>query len=736
MKPLVLFLLSTFLLLGSIAHANTTTESPQNPDSIVSRLSDEEVRRLLLEKLNEDSSAKTGAAEKKIFNPAIFAYWLTSQGNELNRQIQDISGAADELPLIFNKGIEKFYQGREGKSGAEFLTALGISFLIAGVITFIIRRFLATIRHNNPEDSPNDVMDTMAKIKHHGASVFTSSALLLAFAITASVIFLLFFKSEARDQLTFFFYLTAISVIGLNIILFNAFYSPRNKQQRLPVFSDKEAKRFFATSAWTIAFGSLAFFTCALISTLGVGGHVHELFLITVTGLTAFFLSVTIIINRTAIRNDLSHLSTSRLRSGFATIWPWLFALGVFGLWMLLVTIELLADFTPYGAALFTIAVMGVIPHVDALLHREEINALDNNDWKVALTRGIRFFIAICIFSTLLFAWGLNPAQLSSHSSAGVNLLGSILGSMLIIVASYAIWQIAKIFINRRIDSEDREMAANQQETEAEIGGAGLSRTRTLLPLLKRTIQITLLVTVFLLVLSEFGIDITPLLAGAGVLGLAIGFGSQTLVRDIVSGAFFLLDDAVRIGEYIDVGSVKGSVEKMSIRSLQLRHHRGAVHTIPFGEIKTLTNHSRDWAIMKLRFRVPFDTDLEKVRKLLKKAGKELAEEEMIKEDFIQPFKSQGAIEADDHGFVISTKFMSKPGKQFLIRRFAFNAIQKAFEANGIQFARPTVTVKSDPDEDNQAPTPNAIAKNAAANNLITEEIRSSAHEKTSLSSM
>ena len=104
----------------------------------------------------------------------------------------------------------------------------------------------------------------------------------------------------------------------------------------------------------------------------------------------------------------------------------------------------------------------------------------------------------------------------------------------------------------------------------------------------------------------------------------AIGFGAQTLVKDIISGVFFLADDAFRVGEYIDVGDVMGTVEHISIRSLRLRHHRGPVHTIPFGEIQHLTNFSRDWAIMKIEFRLPFDADLEKVRKIIKKVGQTL----------------------------------------------------------------------------------------------------------------
>jgi len=127
---------------------------------------------------------------------------------------------------------------------------------------------------------------------------------------------------------------------------------------------------------------------------------------------------------------------------------------------------------------------------------------------------------------------------------------------------------------------------------------------------------------------------------------------------------------------------------------MKLRHHRGALNTVPFGSVDVIKNFSRDWSIMKLRIRVPFETDLNKVRKLLKKVGQEMMEEEAIKDDFLQPFKAQGAVEVDDYGFVVSTKFMSKPGKQFYIRRFAFQAMQEAFEEEGIPFARPNLRVE------------------------------------------
>ena len=177
-------------------------------------------------------------------------------------------------------------------------------------------------------------------------------------------------------------------------------------------------------------------------------------------------------------------------------------------------------------------------------------------------------------------------------------------------------------------------------------------------------------------------------------MGLAVGFGAQTLVRDIFSGAFFLIDDAFRKGEYIDIGEVKGTVEKISVRSFQLRHHLGALHTIPFGEIKVLTNYSRDWVIMKLPLRVTYDTDVEKVRKLIKKLGQELMEDPVIGENFIQPLKSQGVIEMQDSAMIIRVKFMTKPGDQWLVRKRVYEEIRALFAREGVRFAHREVTVR------------------------------------------
>jgi small-conductance mechanosensitive channel len=224
-------------------------------------------------------------------------------------------------------------------------------------------------------------------------------------------------------------------------------------------------------------------------------------------------------------------------------------------------------------------------------------------------------------------------------------------------------------------------------------GGAGGSRLSTVLPLILMVSQATIVIVFLLLGLGNIGVDTTPLLAGAGIAGLAIGFGAQKLVTDVVSGVFFLIDDAFRVGEYVEVEGTMGTVEKISIRSMQLRHHKGPVHTLPYGEIPKITNFSRDWVIMKLRFVVSFDTDPNKVKKIFKKIGQDMLLMDEFKDDFLQPFKSQGVLEIDDVGMVFRGKFMAKPGTQFTIRKEIFNRVNAAFAENGLEFARREVRV-------------------------------------------
>ena len=250
------------------------------------------------------------------------------------------------------------------------------------------------------------------------------------------------------------------------------------------------------------------------------------------------------------------------------------------------------------------------------------------------LARRVASLLAIGTFAyTLTLFWA------GSAFLTGTPMIGLAFDMLQVAFVGYIVFHAARIWLDRKIEDEGGDVALSPGD---EGGGAGASRLATLLPLVRNFILAVILTVIALIVATTLGANVAPLFAGAGIVGLAIGFGSQALVRDILSGAFFLLDDAFRKGEYIDVGTVKGTVEKISLRSFQLRHHLGMLHTIPFGEIQHLTNFSRDWVMMKLPLRLTYDTDVEKVRKLVKKLGQELLEDPVVGDKFLQPLKSQG----------------------------------------------------------------------------------------------
>ncbi len=293
----------------------------------------------------------------------------------------------------------------------------------------------------------------------------------------------------------------------------------------------------------------------------------------------------------------------------------------------------------------------------------------------------VRILLGIAAVGLVVETWG-GPVLAALRTDMGRVIMRAVFNIGVAVLLGYAAWEGSKILIERHVGRP-------QPGEELQPG----TRAHTLLPVLRHFALGALSVVIGLIVLSSVGVDIGPLLAGAGIVGLAIGFGAQTLVRDIVAGFFFLLDDAFRIGEYVDVGRVKGTVEGITIRSLQLRHHRGALHTIPYGQIQAISNHHRDWVIEKLEFGLVYGTDIEKVRKILKKIGEEMMKDAEIAAVLIEPLKSQGVSRLTGSSMFFRAKFKAVPGQQFLIRREAYRRIQDAFAANGIEFAYPTVKI-------------------------------------------
>lgn len=305
----------------------------------------------------------------------------------------------------------------------------------------------------------------------------------------------------------------------------------------------------------------------------------------------------------------------------------------------------------------------------------------------VYLDRGIRALLIVGGALFLASVWGVDLGEMTSRDTVATRLVRGALSSIVILLVADLLWQVVKTQIDRRLSSLQVAAAPGSEEALRQ------ARVRTLLPMLRMAAFIVLAVVAILMALSSLGVEIGPLIAGAGIFGVAVGFGSQTLVRDVISGVFYLLDDAFRVGEYIQSGSYKGTVEKLGFRSVKLRHHRGPIYTVPYGQLGAVENMSRDWVIDKMTLNVTYDTDLDKAKKIIKQVGRELAANPEIAPNIIEPLKMQGVEQFGDFAIQLRMKMMTRPGEQFVIRRKAYAMLKKAFDENDLKFAFPTVQV-------------------------------------------
>ncbi|WP_170790326.1 mechanosensitive ion channel domain-containing protein [Ruegeria lacuscaerulensis] len=546
------------------------------------------------------------------------------------------------------------------------------------------------------------------------------------FAMLMALIVGFLFFGEAEDisiQFTVTAIFAAFFLSRTVSDLWRMVLSPYLSQYRLPPFSDRDAKRLYIWASAIATYDISVVMFSTWVADFGLNYNVYAMVYGGLTMLGALGNLLMIAFNGRAIshaiRGGRTKEQVSWILRFISLAWaPVLIVYIVFSWFKLAVDLVLEnQNSIPIVASSYAIFMSVVIAYgaMNYLLERyfdrnrqmEEMNAEDADapeeeliETPLAEKRAHSIVtyedLARRVAGILAFVVGLYALVVIWNPDASWSEelpIERFLDVMVIIFIGYVLFHFFRIWIDSKI-AEEIDDGGAEAELGDEGGEGGQSRLATLLPLFRGAILAVVVVTIALIALMEMGINVSPLFAGAGVVGLAVGFGSQTLVRDIFSGAFFLMDDAFRKGEYIDIGDVKGTVEKISVRSFQLRHHLGALNTIPFGEIKVLTNYSRDWVIMKLPLRVTYDTDVEKVRKLIKKLGQQLLSDPVIGDNFIQPLKSQGVIEMQDSAMIIRVKFMTKPGDQWLVRKKVYQEIRELFAREGIRFAHREVTVR------------------------------------------
>jgi small-conductance mechanosensitive channel len=288
------------------------------------------------------------------------------------------------------------------------------------------------------------------------------------------------------------------------------------------------------------------------------------------------------------------------------------------------------------------------------------------------------FFIGGIAVLLLLEVWGLDSFSWFGQGKLGSRLVGSIASMGFTVLAAMAAWEAANAAIERHLSRLSRDAKA-----------ARSARVRTLLPMLRTALMITILVVVAFIFLTEIGVNVAPLIAGAGVVGIAIGFGSQTLVRDVITGIFLLFEDAVAVGDVVQVGGLSGVVEQLSIRSIKLRAMDGSLHIIPFSAVTTVTNMTRDFAFAVIDVSVAYGEDTDRVTDVLKGIATELREDVKWRPVIRDDLDILGVERLADSGVVIRVRLKTDPSQRWGVARELNRRIKRRFDELGIEIPYP-----------------------------------------------
>jgi small-conductance mechanosensitive channel len=372
------------------------------------------------------------------------------------------------------------------------------------------------------------------------------------------------------------------------------------------------------------------------------------------------------------------------LRSRLAGVWHIVAALYILALWLVwalelpdgfarLVHIFVAAILVLGAARLLTVWATRALERalrIDAALAARhpglELRARRYHPIARAALSGVITLAAIVV---LFEAWGLNSFSWFATGALGGRLVSALIDIALTLLAALLAWEAANAAVQGYLSRLAREAQA-----------ARSARLRTLLPMFRTGLLVAICVVAGLIVLSEIGVNIAPLLAGAGVVGLAIGFGSQRLVQDIITGLFLLLENTMQVGDVVTLGGLSGSVEALSIRTIRLRALDGSVHIIPFSAVTTVTNMTRDFSYAVLDINVGLNEEPDRVIDIVRSVAREMRTEPLWAAMIRDDLEVLGIEKFVDLAFVLRVRIQTPPGQHWAVGRELNRRIKLRFD--------------------------------------------------------
>lgn len=698
--------------------AASADKAPDNQQilAIIKKLEDETQRQQLIDDMKllllAEDSAKEPVKDSVQSAAADLVDKVASKVGEFTQVSGAMMASVGDVPARMSSWADELSDPQRRSHWlnvfGRLLAVLGTAFLVAYLIGWLTQRM-----HGGA--APSAEMPLLARLPRLAGYLLLDLVPIVAFAMTA---YLLLTLVDPRQEIR----LIAVALINASILsrivlAASAFLlAPAKPNLRIWSLSDETAHYAHHWVKRLALLGIYGFFSLQAALLLGLGAASYQL-LLKLLGLIILMLILVLIAqNRKEMARAIapaqengtekpSHLSS--LRKGLARTWhliTGLYLVVVYLIWVLDVKdgAHFVLKATLGTLVVFVIAqlLLRAIGHVfDRGLHlplhlREEFPGLEQrlNRYFPILRRLVNGLVSIVAILLIASAWDIDALAWFTKG-AGNALVGAVFNIFMIVALSLLIWELVSGSIERHLAEND----------DTGLHPASSARIRTLLTVARNALLVALTVAATLMVLSELGINIAPLLAGAGVVGLAIGFGSQRLVQDVINGAFILFQDLMAVGDVVKLGDKAGVVEALSIRTVRLRDLSGTVHTIPFGSIDAVSNLTRDYAFHVFNIGIAYREDVDEVIDLIKAIGEELQADKELGPLILEPVEVFGLDTFGDSAIVIKGRIKTKPIKQWQVGRAFNRLIKQRFDQQGIEIPFPHTTLYFGQDKQGEA---------------------------------
>ncbi|HEY2020012.1 mechanosensitive ion channel family protein [Paraburkholderia sp.] len=390
-------------------------------------------------------------------------------------------------------------------------------------------------------------------------------------------------------------------------------------------------------------------------------------------------------------KHFVAHESLQIFGNALADAWAWVAATIVIGLWIVwafdvqngyhaLVSIGGMTLAILVGARLASIVIFGALARIFDVRNDASRSLVHQHAYRYypLLRRVIGWIIGIITALTLLQAWGVDVFDLFRAGTIGGRLASALATIGVAAVIALIVWEVVNVAAERRLDN---------WTTRGDLVRA--ARLRTLLPMLRSALFCVIALIVVLTGLSELGVNIGPLLAGASIFGVALGFGSQKLVQDFITGIFLLMENAMQVGDWVTLAGVSGTVEYLSIRTVRLRGSDGSLFTVPFSSVSTVNNTNRGLGNAAVQVNIVFGQDLERAIDTLKEIGASLRADDTFKDGILSDFAFWGVDAVDGSAVTLAGQIQCRDTARWGVQREFNRRILERFSERGIEIANP-----------------------------------------------